>query len=124
MNKVILTGRLTRNPELTYSTNNLAIAKYTLAIDRKCKKGREQETDFIPCVVFGKSAEFAKNYFLKGLMIGVEGRLQISSWNDDEGKPHQKSEIIVEEQEFLESKRSFEARGTKETSEADESLPF
>lgn len=132
MNKVELTGRLTRNPELRYSQseNPIAVARYTLAVNRKYKKEGEREVDFIDCIVFGKSAEFAEKYFEKGLLIGVIGRLQVSSWKDENKQVHYKTEVIVDEHEFLESKRSFEGRNTSNESNYivestdDDNLPF
>lgn len=132
MNKVELTGRLTRNPELRYSQseNPIAVARYTLAVNRKYKKEGEREVDFIDCIVFGKSAEFAEKYFEKGLLIGVIGRLQVSSWKDENKQAHYKTEVIVDEQEFLESKKSFEGRNTSNETNYivesidDDNLPF
>lgn len=117
MNKVELTGRLTRNPELRYSQseNPIAVARYTLAVNRKYKKEGEREVDFIDCIVFGKSAEFAEKYFEKGLLIGVIGRLQVSSWKDENKQAHYKTEVIVDEHEFLESKKSFESHNINES---------
>lgn len=112
MNKVELTGRLTRDVEVRYTNgeNPIAVAHFTIAVKRKLKRDGELEADFINCVTFGKSAEFSSKYFKKGMMVGVIGRLQNSSWNDDNGQMHFKTEVIVEEQEFLESKASFESR--------------
>lgn len=85
MNKVILMGRLTREPEVRYSQSSepVAVARYTLAVSRRMKKNGEQEADFIPCVAFGKSGEFAEKYFRKGQMVAVTGRLQVRSWDKD-----------------------------------------
>ena len=104
MNKVILIGRLTKDVETRYS-NDLAISRYTLAVDRKFKKEGEQEADFINCVVFGKGGEFAEKYFSKGMKVAVTGRIQTGSYSDkDTGKTVYTTDIIVEEQEFVESK--------------------
>lgn len=110
MNKVILTGRLTKNPEIQYSRGSkpIAITKYTLAVNRRYKKDTEQEADFISCTAFGKVAEFAANYFEKGMNIGVSGRIQIGSWKDEKGQTHYKTDVIVDEQEFLERKKTAE----------------
>ena len=110
MNKVILMGRLTRNPEVRYSqgTEPLAVARYTLAVNRRFKRKDEPEADFIPCVAFGKSGEFAEKYFRKGQLVGVIGRLQVRSWEDKEGKKHWTTEVIIEEQHFAESKAAKE----------------
>ena len=105
MNKVILIGRLTKDVETRYS-NDLAISRYTLAVDRKFKKEGEQEADFINCVVFGKGGEFAEKYFTKGMKVAVTGRIQTGSYSDkDTGKTVYTTDIIVEEQEFCESKK-------------------
>ena len=106
MNKVILMGRLTRDPEVRYSTGNnpLAIARYTLAVDRRFKRDGEAEADFISCVSFGKTAEFAEKYYRQGLKIVVSGRIQTGSYTNREGQKVYTTEIVVEEQEFAESK--------------------
>ena len=107
MNKVILMGRLTRNPEVRYSQNgdvSLAIARYTLAVDRRIKRQEEQDTDFINCVTFGKAAEFAEKYLQQGTKIAITGRIQTGSYTNKEGKKVYTTDVIVEEQEFAESK--------------------
>ena len=104
MNKVILIGRLTKDTEVRYS-GETAIARYTLAVDRKFKREGEQEADFINCVAFGKSGEFAEKYFKKGMKVAITGRIQTGSYNDkDTGKTVYTTDIIVEEQEFCERK--------------------
>ena len=87
MNKVILMGRLTRDPEVRYTTgeNSLVIARYTLAVDRKIRKDGDATADFIPCVVFGRSAEFVEKYFRKGLKITIAGRIQTGSYTNRDG---------------------------------------
>lgn len=106
MNKWIGVGRLTRDPEIRRSQgeNQTAIARYTLAVDRKFKRDGEPTADFIPCVVFGKSAEFAEKYFRQGLRISVAGRIQTGSYTNKDGVKVYTTEIMVEEQEFAESK--------------------
>lgn len=106
MNKVILMGRLTRDPEVRYSAgeNSLAIARYTLAVDRRFKRDGEATADFISCVVFGKQAEFAEKYFRQGIRIVVSGRIQTGSYTNRDGVKVYTTEIVVEEQEFAESK--------------------
>lgn len=106
MNKVILMGRLAREPEVRYSqgTEPLAIARYTLAVNRRFKRQGDPEADFINCVAFGKKGEFAEKYFKKGQMVSVVGRLQVRSWDDNEGKKRWSTDVIVEEQYFAESK--------------------
>ena len=112
MNKVILMGRLTRDPEVRYSQgdNAMAIARYTLAVDRRFNRNNNDENsaDFIGCVAFGKAGEFAEKYFKKGQMVSIIGRLQVRSWDDNEGKKRWSTDVVVEEQYFAESKASFE----------------
>ena len=106
MYKVILMGRLTRDPEVRYSAgeNSLAIARYTLAVDRRFKRDGEATADFISCVVFGKQAEFAEKYFRQGIRIVVSGRIQTGSYTNRDGVKVYTTEVVVEEQEFAESK--------------------
>ncbi len=108
MNKVILMGRLTRDPDVRYTTgeNPLAIARYTLAVDRRFHKDGEATADFISCVVFGRAAEFAEKYFRQGLKITISGRIQTGSYTNREGQKVYTTEIVVEEQEFAECKSS------------------
>ena len=115
MNKVILMGRLAREPEVRYSqgTEPLAIARYTLAVNRRFKRQGEPEADFINCVAFGKTGEFAEKYFKKGQMVSVVGRLQVRSWDDNEGKKRWSTDVIVEEQYFAEGKHDSEKNGGK-----------
>lgn len=112
MNKVLLMGRLTRDPEVRYSTgaDSLAIARYSLAVNRRFKRQGEPDADFIDCVAFGKAAEFAEKFFRKGQMVAVVGRLQVRNWEDKEGGKRRSTEVIIEEQHFAESKGSFENR--------------
>lgn len=111
MNKVILMGRLTRDPDVRYSAgeNALAIARYTLAVDRRFKRDGEQTADFINCVVFGKSAEFTEKYFRQGMRITISGRIQTGSYTNKEGVKVYTTEVVVEEQEFAESKNASQA---------------
>lgn len=112
MNKVILVGRLTRDPEVRYSTsgdNQLAIARYTLAVDRRFRRDGEQSADFIRCVSFGRTAEFAEKYFHQGTKIVAEGRIQTGSYQDKDGKTVYTTEVVVENQEFAESKANSDA---------------
>ncbi|MBD5546404.1 MAG: single-stranded DNA-binding protein [Lachnospiraceae bacterium] len=109
MNKVILMGRLTRDPEVRYSQgeNALAIARYTLAVDRRFNRGGDENTaDFINCVAFGKSGEFAERYFRKGTKILVSGRIQTGSYTNKDGVKVYTTEVVAEDQEFAESKNS------------------
>lgn len=110
MNKVILMGRLTRDPEVRYSQggeNSLAIARYTLAVDRRFRRNNDnnvQNADFIGCVAFGRSAEFAEKYFRQGLKVVVTGRIQTGSYMNKEGQKVYTTDVVVEDQEFAESK--------------------
>ena len=107
MNKVILVGRLTRDPDIRYSSGETqtAVARYTLAVDRRFKRqGDDQTADFINCVVFGKGAEFAENYLHQGIKIGVTGRIQTGSYTNRDGQKVYTTDVVVEEQEFVESK--------------------
>ena len=108
MNKVILMGRLTRDPEVRYSQgeNRMAIARYTLAIDRRGRNDGEQTADFINCVAFSKSGEFAEKYFRQGMKVLVTGRIQTGSYVNKEGQKVYTTDIVVEDQEFCESKNS------------------
>ena len=114
MNKVILVGRLTRDPEVRYSQgeNATAIARYTLAVDRRFKRDGEPTADFINCVVFGKSAEFAEKYFRQGLRVAISGRITTGSYTNKDGIKVYTTEVTVEEQEFAESKSESEANKT------------
>ena len=113
MNKVILMGRLTRDPEVRYpqgGENSLAIARYTLAVDRRFKRnGDDQTADFIGCVAFGRNAEFAEKYFRQGLKVVVTGRIQTGSYTNKDGQKVYTTDVVVEEQEFAESKATSDA---------------
>ena len=106
MNKVVLVGRLTRDPEVRYSQGNnaTAVARYTVAVDRRFKRDGEPTADFIPCVVFGRSAEFTEKYFRKGMQVSVSGRIQTGSYTNKDGNKVYTTDVVVEEQEFAESK--------------------
>lgn len=107
MNKVILMGRLTRDPQVRYSQgeNTLAIARYTLAVDRRVKRDGEAQADFISCVAFGRAGEFAEKYFRQGTKITISGHLQTGSYTNRDGQKVYITDVVVEEQEFAESKR-------------------
>lgn len=111
MNKVVLMGRLTRDPEVRYSQgeNATAVARYTVAVDRRFKRDNEATADFIPCVVFGRSAEFAEKYFRQGMRVSISGRIQTGSYTNKDGVKVYTTEVIVEEQEFAESRAESEA---------------
>lgn len=110
MNKVVLVGRLTRDPEVRYSQgdSSTAVARYTLAVDRRFKRDGEPTADFIPCVVFGRSGEFAEKYFRQGMRVSVSGRIQTGSYTNKDGVRVYTTEVIVEEQEFAESRAESE----------------
>ena len=109
MNKAILMGRLTRDPEVRYSQGEspMAIARYTLAVDRRFNRNGDDNTaDFINCVSFGKTAEIAERYFRKGTKIAISGRIQTGSYTNKDGVKVYTTDVVVEEQEFAESKNS------------------
>jgi single-strand DNA-binding protein len=114
MNKVILMGRLTRDPEVRYSAgdNSMAVARYTLAVDRRFgRRDGEANADFIGCVAFGKSAEFAEKYFRQGLKVVVTGRIQTGSYTNRDGQKVYTTDVVVEDQEFAESKAASAEHG-------------
>lgn len=110
MNKIVLMGRLTRDPEVRYSqgANATAVARYSLAVDRRFKRDGEPTADFINCVAFGRTAEFAEKYFRQGLKVVVTGRIQTGSYTNKDGVRVYTTDIVVEEQEFAESKAASE----------------
>ncbi len=112
MNKVILMGRLAKDPEVRYSQGAapVAVARYTLAVNRRFKREGEPDADFIQCVAFGKSGEFVEKFFRKGQMVSVVGRIQVRSWDDKDGTKRWSTDVIAEEHYFAESKSSFEGR--------------
>ena len=108
MNKVILMGRLTRDPDIRSSQgdNPTTVARYTLAVDRRFRRDGEQTADFISCVAFGRSAEFAEKYFHQGIKIAITGRIQTGSYTNRDGAKVYTTDVVVEEQEFAESKNA------------------
>lgn len=139
MNKVILMGRLTRDPNITYSQkDNSAIARFTLAVDRRVAKNNDnqQTADFISCVAFGKSGEFADKYLRQGTKIALEGHIQTGSYTNKDGAKVYTTDVIVGQMEFAESKSAGNGNGTKNESKPsdggfmnipegiDEELPF
>lgn len=113
MNKVILMGRLTRDPEVRYGAgeNSTAVARYTIAVDRRFKRDGEQSADFISCVTFGRNAEFAEKYLRQGTKIVLTGRIQTGSYTNRDGQKVYTTDIVVEEQEFAESKAATAGNG-------------
>ena len=138
MNKVVLMGRLTKDPETRYTqTNNTLVASFTLAVNRRfARQGEERQADFIPIVAWNKTGEFCSKYFKKGQQVGVIGRIQTRSWDDDQGQKHYVTEVIAEEAYFADSRRegageSFENTFGTTVSESqefqvssDDDLPF
>ena len=140
MNKVILMGRLTRDPEVRYSQGEqaTAIARYTVAVDRRFRRdGDSQSADFIGCVAFGRQAEFAEKYLRKGTKIALTGRIQTGSYTNRDGQKVYTTDVVVEEQEFAESKNANGNTGNQNSSSVpssdgfmnipdgiDEELPF
>lgn len=129
-------GRLTRDPEVRHSQgeNPLAIARFTLAVDRRFKRDGEQSADFISCVAFGKQAEHAERYYKQGIKIVICGRIQTGSYTNKDGVKVYTTEVVVEEQEFAESKKTEETKPAAGNVDADgfmnipdgidEDLPF
>lgn len=133
MNKVLLMGRLSRDPEVRYNTNgadSTAIARYSLAVNRRFKRQGEADADFINCVAFGKSGEFAEKFFRKGQLVAVVGHLQVRNWEDKNGVKRVSTEVVIEEQHFAESKKTDEKPKQEQgfypidTSIEEEDLPF
>jgi len=116
MNKVVLIGRLTRDPEIRYSQSAepIAIARYTLAVNRRFKKEGEPDADFIGCVSFGRQAEFMEKYFKKGMSAAITGRISVRSYDDATGQRRWITEVIAEEIEFTESRSAFESRQSQQ----------
>lgn len=121
MNKAILVGRLTRDPEVRYSQdeNATAVARYTVAVDRRFKRDGEPTADFIRCLVFGRSAEFAEQYFRQGMRVSISGRIQTGSYTNKDGVKVYTTEVIVEEQEFAESRTEQEGNKAQGADEGD-----
>lgn len=141
MNKVILMGRLTRDPEVRYTQgdNASAVARFSLAVDRRFKKDGDQTADFINCVAFGKTGEFIEKYGHKGTKFVVEGRIQTGSYTNKDGQKVYTTDVVVEQVEFAESKASTDGNTTNNTTSSnaptdtsfmdipdsiDEELPF
>lgn len=123
MNKVVLIGRLCANPDVRYANSNgeqLAIARYTLAVDRK---GKDSGADFINCVAFGRQGEFAEKYLSKGMKMGVEGRIQTGSYTNKDGQKVFTTDVVIENQEFVESKRSENEQAQSPQSEPTQAVP-
>lgn len=133
MNKVVLMGRLTTDPEVRYSQgeNATAVARFTLAVNRRYKQNGNQEADFLRCVAFGKNGEFVEKYFRKGLKVCISGRLQTGSYTNQEGQKIYTTDVVIEECDFAESKASGERQPNVDENGfmnipdgIDEELPF
>lgn len=129
MNKVILVGNLTKDPELTTTQNGVSVARFTVAVQRKFKNANDEyETDFINCVAWRTSAEFIHKYFKKGNKIGVVGAIQTRVFNAEDGSKRYVTEVVVEESEFVQSKKGEDNQDGEKKPELepidDDSLPF
>ena len=124
MNKAILMGRLTRDPEVRYTNGDkpMCIARYTLAVDRRFKREGQDGADFIPCVAFGKGGEFVEKYCKKGTKLAVTGRIQTGSYTNKDGQKVYTTEIVVEEQEFAESKAAQSGQQNTQPAKEDEGM--
>ena len=133
MNKVILMGRLTKDPDVKYvqGVNTFTVARYTLAVNRRFKRDGEPDADFIGCVAFGKSAEFVEKYLKKGQQIAINGRLQFETWTDQSGNKHYSTNVVAEEHYFCGNKTTgnintagADDMGFYPTEEGDADFPF
>ena len=129
LNKAILVGRLTKNPEIRSTASGISVCNFTVAVPRKyVKQGEERQSDFINCVAFGKTADFIGKFFNKGNLISIDGSIQTRTWDDAEGKRHWVTEVIVDDAGFVESKKDAEVAATMpegfNEDEADSDLPF
>lgn len=131
MNKVLLSGRLTRDPEVRIASNDMKIARYTLAVDGR---GKDDVAEFIYCICFGKRAEFAESWLYKGMKIIVEGRLHVNKWEKEDGTTASITEVIVDSHEFCESRKNNDEKHetasggekfyTEDVDVDEEDLPF
>lgn len=126
MNKWIGIGRLTKDPEVRQSQGNTAtaIARYTLAVDRRFKRDNEPSADFINCIVFGKAAEFTEKYLSKGTKVAVTGRIQTGSYTNKDGQTVYTTDVVVEDQEFAESKGSGSSEASAPRQTASNNMDF
>ena len=126
MNKVILMGRLTRDPDVRYSQgeNTTAVSRYTLAVDRRFRRDGDASADFIGCVAFGRQAEFAEKYLRQGTKIAITGRIQTGSYTNREGQKVYTTDVVVEEQEFAESKAAAGEHAGGFQSQQNQANPF
>lgn len=133
MNKILLIGRLVRDPELRYTQSGIAVANFNLAVNRRFAKEGEQQADFIQCVVWNKVAENVAKYLSKGSQVALEGRIQTSSYDDKDGVKRYRTEVVAENVEFLNTKKKEETSEAMEAAEdvfqgeftdMDEEIPF
>ncbi len=129
LNKVMLMGRLTKDPELRYTSNNIAVCSFTIAVDRNfVKQGEQKQADFINCQAWRSTAEFISKYFAKGRMIAVVGAIQTRTWDDTEGKKHYATGVVVNEVSFTGEKADAQSNTTIESGftqiDSDDELPF
>jgi single-strand DNA-binding protein len=126
MNKVVLIGRLTRDPELRYTQGGKAFTTFTLAVDRRFSKDKQQTADFIPCVAWDKLAEIIGNNLAKGRKVGVEGRLQTRTYDAKDGSKRSAFDVMVDEMEFLDPKGQGQSQPqqTYQPAITDEEIPF
>lgn len=126
MNKAVLTGRLTKDPTVRYSQDQLCVARFTLAVDRKKKQENGQNADFISCVAFGKTGEFVQKYAKKGMKFDTVGRIQTGSYEDKAGKTVYTTEVVIEDIEFGESKKATQGENdfVNVPDNIEEELPF
>lgn len=125
INRVVLVGRLTKNPELRYTPNGVAVASFTIAVDRSFTNQQgEREADFIPVVVWRRQAENVANYLTKGSLAGVDGRIQTRNYENNEGRRVYVTEVVADSVQFLESKRSRNAEGNESGNNFQPSNPF
>ena len=130
MNKVILMGRLTKDPDIRYTqTNNIMVASFSLAVNRRFAKEGEQQADFINIVAWSKTAEFCSKYFKKGQQVGIIGRIQTRNWEDENKVKHYITEVVAEEVYFADSKKEDGNATTEETESGNfynstDELPF
>ena len=117
MNKVILMGRLTKDPEVRYTqSSNTLVASFNLAVNRRfVKQGEERQADFVNIVAWSKIGEFCSKYFKKGQQVGIIGRIQTRSWDDEQGQKHYVTEVVAEEAYFADTKRDGDTQGFENT---------
>ena len=124
LNRIILMGRLTADPELRHTQNNTPVAGFTVAIDRPARKGEEKQADFIDIVAWSSTAEFVCKYFCKGKLIAIDGRLQTRIWEDKQGAKRKSTEVIADSVSFCGDRGEKADAGEVEFDSAEDNLPF